>query len=163
MTVRRAGGRRTASDAARQFDQASLSGRQQSSLSIRQFRQPAGLHRRRSRGSRRCAARAAGGDLGDHPIAGEAGLVAELDVVPYGERLGELHPLEGSTETPARPARWTEPGDVVVIRYEGPKSKNPLAFKHYHATEKLDLDAMISARVGLREIDGALAAMEAGE
>ncbi len=24
------------------------------------------------------------------------------------------------------------------IEYEGPKSKNPLAFKHYHATEKLD-------------------------
>jgi xylose isomerase len=28
--------------------------------------------------------------------------------------------------------------DITRIEYEGPKSKNPLAFKHYHATEKLD-------------------------
>src|SRR6266446_6113590 len=28
--------------------------------------------------------------------------------------------------------------DIARIEYEGPKSKNPLAFKHYHATEKLD-------------------------
>jgi xylose isomerase len=28
--------------------------------------------------------------------------------------------------------------DITQIKYEGPKSKNPLAFKHYHATEKLD-------------------------
>ena len=25
--------------------------------------------------------------------------------------------------------------DVPKIEYDGPKSKNPLAFKHYHATE----------------------------
>jgi xylose isomerase len=28
--------------------------------------------------------------------------------------------------------------DIPRIEYEGPKSKNPLAFKHYHATEKLN-------------------------
>ena len=28
--------------------------------------------------------------------------------------------------------------DVPKIEYEGPKSKNPLAFKHYQAAEKLD-------------------------
>src|SRR5260221_8399794 len=28
--------------------------------------------------------------------------------------------------------------DVSTIKYEGPQSKNPLAFKHYNATEKID-------------------------
>src|SRR5882724_1413943 len=28
--------------------------------------------------------------------------------------------------------------DITRIEYEGPKSKNPLAFKHYHASENLD-------------------------
>src|ERR1700693_2805148 len=28
--------------------------------------------------------------------------------------------------------------DITRIEYEGPQSKNPLAFKHYYATEKLD-------------------------
>ena len=28
--------------------------------------------------------------------------------------------------------------DIPVIGYEGPKSKNPFAFKHYHATAKVE-------------------------
>jgi len=28
--------------------------------------------------------------------------------------------------------------NIPAIKYEGPKSKNPLAFKHYHATERID-------------------------
>jgi xylose isomerase len=32
--------------------------------------------------------------------------------------------------------------DIPVIGYEGPKSKNPFAFKHYHATAKVEGKAM---------------------
>jgi xylose isomerase len=32
--------------------------------------------------------------------------------------------------------------DIPAIRYEGPKSKNPFAFKHYHATAKIEGKAM---------------------
>src|SRR5579862_9568016 len=32
--------------------------------------------------------------------------------------------------------------NIPKIKYEGPKSKNPLAFKHYHATEKLNGKAL---------------------
>ena len=32
--------------------------------------------------------------------------------------------------------------DIAEIKYDGPKSKNPLAFKHYHADEKIDGKSM---------------------
>lgn len=31
---------------------------------------------------------------------------------------------------------------ISIIKYEGPKSKNPLAFKHYNATERVDRKPM---------------------
>src|ERR1035441_3231692 len=55
-------------------------------------------------------------------------MVKSLQVTPSAK----LDDTKGSfMATPAFP-------DITRIEYEGPKSKNPLAFKHYHATEKLD-------------------------
>src|ERR1035438_9612292 len=55
-------------------------------------------------------------------------MVKSLRVTPSAK----LDDRQGSfMATPAFP-------DITRIEYEGPKSKNPLAFKHYHATEKLD-------------------------
>src|SRR4051812_43900105 len=56
-----------------------------------------------------------------------------------------VSPLIEITLAPARPAFHTPPlfmpdafPKISAIQFEGPKSRNPLAFKHYNASEKIE-------------------------
>ena len=83
-------------------------------------------------------------------------------LAPRGSPHRRRHPPGPEARGRARPLLPGEDADRVDHGLQPLPHRHPDYLELYRQG-KLDLDAMISARVGLGEIDGALAAMEAGE